>query len=160
MVGVEDDLPAGLRCADQHPEPGGTVDYAFLRALPDEMLRKTVVVEALQRRDLGPLFAAARQHGVNFNELAEATGIKSERISRYAKDGYSNPLIQTGGVPGWPASAQSSCTGRCRTLRGTRPGRASSPRSCTTARTDRGHRQYGWGRFCAGRRGLRSPDRP
>ncbi|MFD5565538.1 hypothetical protein [Kitasatospora griseola] len=42
-------------------------------------------MEALDRRDLGALFAATHRAGLSFNKIAEACGMKAERVSLVAR---------------------------------------------------------------------------
>ncbi|MFC4070452.1 helix-turn-helix domain-containing protein [Actinoplanes subglobosus] len=68
-----------------------------------------MVVDALRCREFAPVFAAAHRHGISWNELDEATGLKADRISDYVKRGtYPNPRIETVEriadglqIPGW-----------------------------------------------------------
>ncbi|WP_229807484.1 hypothetical protein [Actinoplanes lobatus] len=79
-----------------------------MRPLPADLLTAPEIVDALRRREFGPVFAAAHRHGISWIGLEEVTGLKSERISDGAKSSYSNPKIETVErivdglqIPGW-----------------------------------------------------------
>lgn len=66
-------------------------------ALPVAVLADRKVLGALSGRDFGALFAAVNASGVSFNKIAEACGMKAERVSRLARgDGevVSLPVIE------------------------------------------------------------------
>ncbi|WP_370422243.1 helix-turn-helix domain-containing protein [Streptomyces sp. QH1-20] len=65
--------------------------------VPVALLADRRMLEALARRDVGAVFAAANASGLSFNKIAEACGMKPERVSRLARgDGEvtSLPVIE------------------------------------------------------------------
>ncbi|MEV4869614.1 helix-turn-helix domain-containing protein [Streptomyces syringium] len=65
--------------------------------MPVAVLADRRVLGALSSRDFGALFAAVNASGVSFNKIAEACGLKPERVSRLARgDGEvtSLPVIE------------------------------------------------------------------
>lgn len=66
-------------------ESGDTVDLPSSPAqLPRRLLSDPAFLRALQARDFGVVFAMANQ-AVSFNRIAEACGMKSERVSKVAR---------------------------------------------------------------------------
>ncbi|MFI0765685.1 hypothetical protein ACH4TQ_12500 [Streptomyces sp. NPDC021218] len=53
--------------------------------VPRRLLSDPVFIRALKGRDLSVVFAMARDSGISFNRMAEACGIKAERISKVAR---------------------------------------------------------------------------
>ncbi|MFE2911442.1 hypothetical protein [Kitasatospora indigofera] len=60
-------------------------DYPTPSRLPSALLRDPQIRAALAVRDFGPVFLAARGAGLSFNRLAEACGMKAERVSLVAR---------------------------------------------------------------------------
>ena len=72
------------------------MERAEVRPLPERLLTDPAIVAALRSHEVAPVFAAAHKHGISWNELQEATGLKAERISEAVSRGsYQNPKIAT-----------------------------------------------------------------
>ncbi|MQY16228.1 hypothetical protein SRB5_64260 [Streptomyces sp. RB5] len=54
-------------------------------ALPQELLRDPALRRALAGRDFSALFSTANAAGMSFNRIAEACGMKTERVSKVAR---------------------------------------------------------------------------
>lgn len=55
------------------------------RALPRHLLAEPVIQRALAQRDFTVVFAAAQRANLSFNAIADATGIKADRVSKIAR---------------------------------------------------------------------------
>ncbi|MFF8601863.1 helix-turn-helix domain-containing protein [Streptomyces sp. NPDC015232] len=53
--------------------------------IPDRLLGDAGFLNAVQRRDFTAVFATAHEAGISFNKIAEACGMKTERVSRIAR---------------------------------------------------------------------------
>ena len=61
-------------------------DYIPPAALPEHVLQRADVQEALARRDFGRLFHLARKWaGISYSKIAASCGIKPERVGRLAR---------------------------------------------------------------------------
>ncbi|MGA4867184.1 helix-turn-helix domain-containing protein [Streptomyces lavendulocolor] len=53
--------------------------------IPRHLLTDPAFLHATRSRDFPAIFALAHRHGISFNRIGEATGIKAERVSRIAR---------------------------------------------------------------------------
>lgn len=61
-------------------------DYIPPAALPEHVLRRPDVQQALARRDFGRLFYLTRKWaGISYSKIAASCGIKPERVGRLAR---------------------------------------------------------------------------
>jgi transcriptional regulator with XRE-family HTH domain len=53
-------------------------------ALPPHLLEDPKLLAAFHRRDFAEVFTTAHRHGISYNKISEACGIKAERVSQIA----------------------------------------------------------------------------
>lgn len=83
-MGVTAGPSTSLRSFD-HSAMGVTVHPPISRVLPRHLLADPEVRQALARRDFRIMLLAAHAAELSFNAIADATGIKAERISKVAR---------------------------------------------------------------------------